>query len=228
MLFIGIDTARALAGLYEESPLLAAELTDILNTYEKNRDDPSAFESGEVTKNLVFSKSAMDMVALSVWFDVYIKSKTEDPEWISGFVPGIIKGYSGDQIIKIHEKVNTINSYYLGSKRKVKAAPAGSVDPGRKKIARQSGVMKRFVDIIKGLANITSSLPVIPGALAYSAAKDGTFDSLTAYALGRQRAGSLVELIAIYTKHVNKLLGKDPDTTIIDDLNIFRDIIEAT
>ncbi|MFH1415048.1 MAG: hypothetical protein ABIH89_03050, partial [Elusimicrobiota bacterium] len=173
--------------------------------------------------------SGREILSHALWFDLYVDASLDDVITMNNYVSRKLAGYSPKSIRGVQAGVAEVQGYYLGELRKVDPSKAhGMVEVKEPKaLEKKKSGMHKFVDMIRNLGRASAALPVLPTALALTAV-EGNFDALAAYALGEQRAASLVELLEKLANQVEDLLGSRQDDSILDDLNSFRSMIEAT
>ena len=105
---------------------LAHKMLETLYAYERYSDEPEAFETGEVMKDLKYVKSVIEMVSLSLWYDIYVKGITEKDARRRSYLSDMLRGFKVEGILEIKKEVANINEAYLGQKQILEKQDSGS------------------------------------------------------------------------------------------------------
>ncbi|MFC2091207.1 glucosamine-6-phosphate deaminase [Elusimicrobiota bacterium] len=227
-LSIEVNTAISISEVYARNKKYAKDITTILAAQEMNRDENSKVDYEEFMSALKGKIAGIWLVSLSLWFEMYTKGMIHSDWLMNRYVTSALKGAKPGKAAAVKRTVKSINMKFMAEKRIIKDKDTGAIGVAKeKKVARKiKRFILEFVSIIKNLKNIGTGFASMPTALAVTAATDGSVYTLSAYALGENRAKSLLDILMSAIADINNR-NRDKDSTIINSF-IMREILEQT
>ncbi|MFC2091845.1 hypothetical protein ACFLTD_03645, partial [Elusimicrobiota bacterium] len=227
VVLINYKVMEKLVDLYKADRDLALNVMRAITAYERSRNSEGEENLDAFGDAMSKYLSKQDQVALVLWFEIYTEEFTEDQQGITKYVGKMLKGRTLAEIKDIRKRINKFNDMYMeGQKRITEAQDTGMVQPGKVKKALNAGarLAERFARIVKSLFNVTANAATMPSALAMTATFDNSFARLSAYALGEQKAKSLIDMLMEIARDIS---SRD-DEQIFDDMRDVRELIQAT
>ncbi|MFW6172304.1 MAG: hypothetical protein ACOC5T_00970 [Elusimicrobiota bacterium] len=233
-LFIKKSIWDALTEIQKIDSGLASKLYRIIIVYERNKNRRDIKEN--YINNLENHMSRLDMIALPIWFDMYVQKAFYKGSFLNEFINEKIanqyvskrlENCSKNKIKKVKNRVVELNKHYQkisGQKRIVEAGKNYGFTKAEKKNGKIKSKISGIKELTDAITKITRGIirvPFIPSV----AIRSNDIKTIAAYAVGEKYNKSIAEIIARYMILIIIGSSRTKDESIIPDLSNFEKIL---
>jgi hypothetical protein len=226
-LMIEQNLLRKIIELHRIAPSLASDVVDITWAYEAALGDEKKFSRDSFFSSIPHL-SGTGILATSLWFNMFSIDMPGQKDEIFKYITGELADYPTAGVSRVLVRVLEIDKFYIGRKRitEVPKTPGAIEPPDMKKpfIKEKTGI-RRLVEVIISLGNVTTRPLSVPSTLAITA-NIGDFDTVKACVLGQKRVASPIDLLIMQIEILTGRTTTGGDS-IFSDLSLYEEILGA-